>query len=189
MAKRARVQEDCMQVLMKEATLEAMDEEFPWTGALAKPVCKYIKTLAYATNAPPEFILLGLLVSASAAMGPNTSVGPLPLGYQEPVNLFVLCIAPAGSGKTQSLQLTVEQPLKHLLGSWAKQVLVDDFMREGFRKQLIANNGRVLLASDEVASLFENLDKKSADSNADRHLFCRLYDAGSWTRTTGRLYS
>ena len=99
MAKRARTQEDCMQAVMKEATVEAMDEEFPWSGALAEPMREYIKTLANAANAPPEFILLGLLVSASAAMGPSTSVGPLP-DYQEPVNLFVVCIAPAGSRKT-----------------------------------------------------------------------------------------
>jgi len=49
-------------------------------------------------------------------MGPDASVGPLP-GYQEPVNLFALCIAPAGSGKTQCLQLVVQHPLDTVFGS------------------------------------------------------------------------
>ena len=130
-------------------------------------------------------MLLGLLVTSSAAMGPGAFVEPLP-GYQEPVNLFALCLGPAGSGKTQSLQLAVQQPLQHLFGSWTKQVLVDDFTREGFRRQLIANSGRVMLASDEIAGLLENLERKNAEASADRHLFCRLFDAASWTRTTGK---
>jgi len=58
---------------------------------------------------------------------------------------------------------------------------VDDFTREGFRRQLIANSGRVMLASDEIAGLLESLDKRNAEASADQHLFCRLFDAGSWT--------
>lgn len=160
MSKRTHAHEDCTQEAMKEAVLEAMDEEFPWTGALAQHTRKYITTLAHAANAPPKFVLLGLLVMASAAMGPNTTVGLL-TDYQEPVNLFVVCIGPAGSGKTQSLHLAVQQPLKHIFGSWTRQVLIDDFTREGFRRQLIANDGCVLLPSDEVAARFDNLDKKA----------------------------
>ena len=185
MAKRGRFTGDATQQTMKDAVLEAMDEDFPWAGALGDSVKNYIFTLAEAANAPPEFVLLGLLVSTSAAMGPDASVGPLP-GYQEPLNLFALCIGPSGSGKTQTLQLAVQQPIKHLFGSWTQQVLVDDFTREGFRRQLIANSGRVMLASDEIAGLLENLDKKSSEASADRHLFCRLFDAASWTRTTGK---
>ena len=64
---------------------------------------------------------------------------------------------------------------------------MDDFTREGFRRQLIANSGSVMLASDEITGLLESLDKKNAEASADRHLFCRLFDAGSWTRTTGTL--
>jgi len=37
------------------------------------------------------------------------------------------------------------------------------------------------LASDEIAGLLESLDKRNAEASADQHLFCRLFDAGSWT--------
>ena len=117
-------------------------------------------------------------------MGPNASVGPVP-DYQEPVNLFVLCVGPAGSGKTQSLQLVVQEPVGGIFGSWNARAIVDYFTREGFRKQLLENHGRVILASDKVGSLLENLDRKSTEANADRHLFCRLFDSTSWTRSTG----
>ena len=143
---------------MKEAVLEAMGEEFPWTGALAGPTQAYIATLAHAANAPPKFVLSALLATVAVAMGLNTTDGAMG-DYREPVNLFVLCIGPGGSGTTQSLHLTVQQPLKHMFGSWTRQALLDDFTHEGFQRQLSANNGRVVLASDKVAALFENLDK------------------------------
>ena len=184
MAKRARLQADCTHEAMKGLVEEAMSEDFPWTGSLEGPVKDYIEILANAKNARPEFVLLGLLITTAAAMGPNSTVGPFP-EYQEPVNLFIVCVGPAGSGKTQTLKLAVHQPLSNLLGTWNKHVVVDDFTREGFRKQLVANNGRVILASDEVAALLENLDRKAAEAIADRHLFCRLFDATSWTRSTG----
>ena len=186
MAKRARLQEDFEHEVMKEAVTEAMEEDFPWTGALGGPVGAYIQTLANAKNAPPEFVLLGLLVSASAAMGPNTCIAPQP-EYEEPVNLYVVCVGPAGAGKTQSLQLAIHQPVSSIVSSWNRHAIVDDFTREGFRKQLVANLGRVIFASDEMAALLENIDKKckSVGPSADRHLFCRLFDATTWTRTTG----
>lgn len=184
MAKRARVQEDFTFAAMTDAVFEAMDEDFPWTGALAGDIEDYVELLARAKNAQPIFVFLGLLVSTAAAMGPNASVGSIP-DYQEPVNLYVLCIGPAGSGKTQSLQLAVQDPVSNILSSWNSRALVDDFTREGFRKQLLENYGRVILASDEVGSLLENLDRKCSEANADRHLFCRLFDSTSWTRSTG----
>lgn len=127
---------------------------------------------------------MGLLVSTSAVMGPAANVQPFP-GYQEPVNLFALCIGPSGSGKSQSLNLSVQQPITEIVAAWNENVIVDDFTREGFRKHLLANNGRVVVVSDEVASMFDNIDRKGSESNADRHLLCRLFDSSSWTRTTG----
>ena len=46
----------------------------PWTGALLGPTQAYI-TLVHAANAPPEFVLFGLMVTAAAAMGPITTEG------------------------------------------------------------------------------------------------------------------
>ena len=61
MAKRLRaVDNGAMHQSIKEAMLEAMEEDFPWTGALGDPLKTCIITLARAANAPPEFALLGL---------------------------------------------------------------------------------------------------------------------------------
>ena len=38
MAKRGRFSGDAAHQIMKDAVLEAMDEEFPWSGALGNPV-------------------------------------------------------------------------------------------------------------------------------------------------------
>ena len=55
MANRPHAQEEyCMQAVMKEATLEAMDEEIWWSGALAELMHKYIKTLADRVGQGPQ---------------------------------------------------------------------------------------------------------------------------------------
>lgn len=184
MAKRVKLAEYCAEEYITDSIVMAMEESFPWIGAFGTPMKDHIEIVAKAKNAPPEFVLMGLLVSTSAVMGPAANVQPFP-GYQEPVNLFALCVGPSGSGKTQSLNLSVQQPITQIVAGWNENVIVDDFTREGFRKHLLANNGRVVVVSDEVASMFDNLDKKGSESNADRHLFCRLFDSSSWTRTTG----
>ena len=173
MAKRAKLTEHCAEEYITESIVMAMEESFSWTGAFDSPVKEYIEIVAKAKNASPEFVLMGLLVSTSAVMGPASNMQPFP-GYQEPVNLFALCVGPSGSGKSQSLKLSVQEPITQIVAGWNKNVIVDDFTREGFRKHLVANNGRVILVSDEVASMFDNFDKKEAESNADRHLFCCL---------------
>ena len=135
-------------------------------------------------NAPPEFVLMGLLVSTSAVMGPAANVQPFP-GYQEAINLFALCIGSSGSGKSQSLNLSVQQPVTEIVAAWNENVIVDDFTRESFCKHFFANNGRVVVVSNEVASMFDNINRKGSESNAERHLLRHLLDSSSWTRTIG----
>ena len=116
----SRLQADCTHEAMRGLIEVAMNEEFPWTGSLEEPVKDYIEIMADVKNAPPEFVLHGLLTTTAAAMGPFPE-------YQGPVNLFIVCIDPAGTGKTQTLKLAVHQLLGNLLGLWNKPVLVDDF--------------------------------------------------------------
>ena len=135
MAKRAKLTEHCAEEYITESIVMAM-EESPWTGAFDSPVKEYIEIVAKAKNAPPEFVLMGLLVSTSAVMGPASNVQPFP-GYQEPVNLFTLCVGPSGSGTSQSLKLSVQEPITQIVAGWNENVIVDDFTREGFESILL----------------------------------------------------
>ena len=83
---------------MKEAVLKAMEEEFPWTGALAGPTQAYIATLAHAANTPPKFVLFGLLATVAMALGLNTTVRAMG-DYHEPVNLLLSVLGQLDLGR------------------------------------------------------------------------------------------
>jgi hypothetical protein len=184
MAKRLKVGEECKIEAIKVAVLTAMEEPFPWIACFDSFTKETIEIIAKSKNTSPEFVLMGLLVATSAVLGPLSTVQLFP-SYEEPLNLFVICVGPPGAGKTQALNTAVRSPVSSIIASWNSNVILDDFTREGFRRHLLANNGRVLVLSDEIASLFDTLEKKGTDSSADRNLFCRLFDSTSWTRTTG----
>lgn len=163
-----------------EAIINAGSEMLPWRDNLPANVVSTIEILSYSANTSPDFVFLALLTATATTMGPSTTVQCL--DYEEPVNVFTMCIGYPGSGKTQALKIAIESPINRILASWNSGVILDDFTREGFRKLLQAKDGRVLIASDEIAGFFSSLD---SGSGADRYLLCRLFDCSSWTKTTG----
>ena len=164
-----------------ETIKTAGSEILPWRLHSSEEAITLIETLAYSANTSPDFVFLALLAATATTMGQGASVKCL--DYEEPVNIFIMCIGYPGSGKTQALKLAVETPINSILASWNRGVLLDDFTREGFRKLLQAKDGRVLIASDEIAGFFNTLDN---GSGTDRYLLCRLFNCSSWTKTTGK---
>ena len=51
-----------------------------------------------------------ILPTVSALLGPNTCIKVLET-YEEPVNIFLVCLAEAKAGKSQSMRLGSTQPL------------------------------------------------------------------------------
>ena len=141
-----------------------------------------MSTIADASNIPPEFILTRLLASISVAMGTHSKITPFE-GYEVPLNIYILCIGPPMSGKSTALHLAVTEPIEALVSSWYEHIILEDFTREGLRKVMTKKYGRALIASDEITSLFEAMEK---GSQTDRRLLCKLFDAPSWLRSTGK---
>ena len=166
---------------IKEAVISAGEELFPWEQYLSNTVKETMYAIANASNIPPEFILTGLLASISAAMGTHSKISPFE-GCEEPLNIYVLCIGPPMSGKSAALQVAVIEPIEALVSSWSERIILDDFTREGLRKVMTRKYGRAVIASDEIGSLFEAMEK---GTQIDRRLLCKLFDAPSWLRSTG----
>lgn len=80
---------------------------------------------------------MGALATCAAIMGPSTCVQVRDI-YQEPTNIFAICVGYPGSGKSQAFRMTTREPLNRQL-----------------------------------------------EGCAERQLYCRLYDGGQWTSSTG----
>ena len=42
------------------------------------------------------------------------------------------------------------------------------------------------MAYDEISSFFDLIQRRQLDLNAERQLYCHLYDAGIWSKVTGK---
>ena len=47
------------------------------------------------------------------------------------------------------------------------------------------HEGRALLAHEEMGAFFDLVQKRQLEGCAERKLYCRLYDSGHWTSSTG----
>ena len=88
----------------------AMNQLFPWSSVVPKEVQEWIETFALAHNTCPEFVFMGSLVSTAAIMGPKAKIH-VRSTYQEPTNLYVICLADLGAGKSQAFRLSMTEPI------------------------------------------------------------------------------
>ena len=64
-------------------------------------------------------------------------------------------------------------------------MLVDDYTKRGLFNHLQRHNGRALLTHEEMGAFFDLVQKRQLEVCAERQLYCRLYDGGQWTTSTG----
>ena len=86
-----------------EIARRAMNQPFPWSSVVPKEVQEWTEAFALAHNTRPEFVFMGSLVSTAAIMGPKAKIRVFST-YQEPTNLYVICLADPGAGKITSIQ-------------------------------------------------------------------------------------
>ena len=79
--------------------------------------------------------------------------------------------------------MTVREPLQSL-SSPLSSVLVDDYTKKGLFMHLQKHEGRALLAYKEMRAFFDLVQKK-LKGNAERQLYCQLYDGGQWVSSMG----
>ena len=99
--------------------------------------------------------------------------------YSEPTNIYVVCVAEPGVGKTQAICLSVLDPLS-AIGLPISHIYVDDYTRQGLFTHL--KKQVALMAYGEISSFFDLIQ---LDLNAERQPYSRLYDAGIWSKVTG----
>ena len=104
--------------------------------------------------------------------------------YTEPTNIYTICMAPPGAGKSQAFRESIMAPIDSL-GLPASKILVDDYTRRGIFSHLQQQGGRALAAYEEMSAFFDLIQKRQLELSAERQLYCRLYDGGKWTSITG----
>jgi hypothetical protein len=168
---------------VSKVILDAQALQFPWAAAMPASIHRWIEAYAKTHNTAPEYIFVGALVTTAALMGPKSFV-QVRQTYQEPTNLFAISVGFPGSGKSQAYGMTVREPLQSLDSPFSTMV-VDDYTKRGLFKHLQVHEGHALLAHEEMGAFFDLIHKRQLEGNAERQLYCRLYDGGKWVTSTG----
>ena len=156
---------------------------FPWTEAVPEKIRNWYEAFAKSHNTAPEYVFVGALVTTAVVMGPKSFV-KVRESYKEPTNIYAICVGFPGSGKSQAYRMTVREPIESL-ASPLSTILVDDYTKKGLFRHLQNHSGRALLAHEEMGAFFDLLQKRQLEGNAERQLYCRLYDGGQWVTSTG----
>ena len=167
----------------QEVSKAAQDAPFPWKDAVPEDLARWFEMFAKSRNTLPEFVFTAALTTVAAIMGPKVYVR-LRKEYPEPVNLFTICMAEPGAGKSQAFRMSIIDPLMSLGGPMSN-ILVDEYTRRGLFRHLQRNYGRGLLAYEELTSFFDQVHRKQLEGTGERQMFCRLYDSGRWTSSVG----
>lgn len=168
-----------------EITQKAMSHQFPWSDVMPSNIYDWIEAFALAHNTRPEFVFMGAVVTTAALMGPNTKVR-IRSTYEEPTNLYAICLAYPGAGKSQAFRLSISDPTASLMEP-ACSMMVDDYTRQGLFKHLKEHDGRALVAQEEMTAFFDLVQKRQLEGTGERQLYCRLYDGGKWIKSTGMM--
>lgn len=160
----------------------ARDIAFP-LEAFPEPVVEWFMAVALSVNTRPEFVLIAAISVVSTLMGPKTKL-EIREQYQEPCNLYSVCLSEPGAGKSQAFQIAVQRPLRHLKEP-AHSMVVHDFTRKGLFQHLVSHEGRALVAHAEMSSFYELILKKQQEGLGERQVFSELYDGiAEWALTT-----
>ncbi len=184
--KRSRLLVPAGGVITREGALliakKAADIPFPWEEAVPENVATWMEAFAKAHNTRPEFIYMGALTTTAAIMGPKSKM-QVSSTYAEPTNLYAICISQPGAGKSQAFRLAIIDPVSSLSAS--SSMMVDDYTRQGLFKHLRESKGRAYVAQEEMTAFFDLVQRRQLEGAGERQLYCRLYDASGWIKTTG----
>lgn len=162
----------------------AQNVPFPWEQAVPSEVAEWFQAYAKSRNTLPEFVFTAAITTVASIMGPKVYVHVRD-EYPEPVNLFTICMAEPGAGKSQAFRMSIIDPLMSL-GYPMCNILVDEYTRRGLFRHLQQNSGRGLLAYEELTSFFDQVHRRQLEGSGERQMFCRLYDSGRWMSSVGK---
>ena len=161
-----------------------MNHPFPWSAVVTKDVQDWFEAFAFAHNTRPEFIfMMGALVTTAALMGPKAKVRVRD-NYEEPTNMYAICLTDPGAGKSQAFRLSITEPTRTLTEP-AASMRVENYTQLGLFRHLQDHNGTTLVAQEEMSAFFDLLQRRQLEGSSERQLYCSLYDGSSWIKSTG----
>ena len=111
--KRIRLNPTSGQAEVGKIVTDAQCIPFPWSDVVPEKSRMWFEAFAKSHNTAPEYVFVGALVTTAVVMGPKSFV-KVRETYEEPTNLFAICVGFPGSGKSQAYRMTVREPLESL---------------------------------------------------------------------------
>lgn len=171
-------------------------------AALPGPVQVFVDEAAESLQCPRDYVGVGVLAVAGAAVG-NAWRLAVTASHEQPPLLFAGLVGPPGSAKSPALAV-VCQPLHDANAGWlrewerlldaaaerpkearppraglgARRCLVDDFTTEGLVPILQANPKGVVVVKDELAGLVHGLNQYKGGRGSDRQVLLGLWSQG-----------
>ena len=167
-----------------EISKRAMSHSLPWSSVVPSDIRDWLEAFALAHNTRPEFIFMGALVSTAAIMGPKAKVR-VSSRYEEPTNIYAICLAEPDAGKSQVFKLVMTEPI-HALKEPSGSMRVENYTQLGLFKHLKDHDGKALIAQEEMSAFFDLVQRRQLEGSSERQLYCSLYDGESWIKSTGK---
>jgi len=108
---RSKIAQDVILNVVKNAS----ENEMPWADVAPPFFVQWIEEFSYIHNVVKEMMFMAMLPSIAALIGSHCFVkSSLEDPYSKNFSLFILCISPPSSGKSQAFKYGVKIPLSHL---------------------------------------------------------------------------
>lgn len=165
---------------------EAKQCDFPWMELFEPPLLDWLETFSRAHNTVKEIMVSAILPTVSALLGPNTCVKVLET-YEEPVNIFLVCLAEPKEGKSQSMRLGCTQPLTTFVEKRVQtELLVQSFTASGMRKHMQTCDGHGIIARDECQRFLKDVINENKKDSLDATMLVLFHDNSPWYFNSGQ---
>jgi len=140
---------------------------------------RFSNKFAKALHVGPEETISLMLAILSAAIGNTVRVSPK-AGYEVPLFIWLILIAPSGHGKSPIMKKLLE-PINELEAKTDKeQFIIADTTVEALADVFEGNPRGVLIYQDEISGLILGLNQYKRGKGNDRQHFLELFNASSW---------
>ena len=165
---------------------EAKQCDFPWHDVFDAPLLDWLETFSRAHNTVKEIMFAAILPTVSALLGPNTCVKVLET-YEEPVNIFLVCLAEPKAGKSQSMRLGCTQPLTTFVEKRVQtELLIQSFTASGMRKHMQTCDGQGIIARDECQRFLKDIIAENKKDSLDATMLVLFHDNSPWFFNSGQ---
>lgn len=159
---------------------EAKQCDFPWRDLFDAPLLDWLETFSRAHNTVKEIMFAAILPTVSALLGPNTCVKVFET-YEEPVNIFLVCLAEPKAGKSQSMRLGCTEPLITFVEKRVQtELLVQSFTASGMRKHMQTCDGHGIIARDECQRFLKDVISENKKDTLDATMLVLFHDNSPW---------